>query len=751
MIAFLASRAGSPVSREALAELLWSDGDPDHSRNSLRKCVQELRRFAFGDTPLLRIDPDAIRVNASALSPDSKMEIEADRLPTLDHYRMAIVEGGGVLLGDLTNTSEGFDAWREAEERRRSANLVTAALKAAEGKLEGATATEIGEIRDLVDRLEVIESLDERVARLGMRVDAALGDHSLLVRRFNRLERALWDELSVDPSNTTKLLLNELLDQTCEHRTSSARAAPDDGATTADRDVKETKPASAPWFANWKLAATGVGVIALAIAALPALYPGSFQARAASSVISVMPARSSTDPALSKLWSDRLASDLVDFDAPGLANLRIRSAGNSPERAADGFVLLVDAKAHAGSARETEPFALSLVSPHGDIVWSQAFPASQAGPDMFRKRLAVITAKALICARKASSEDAPRNAIASYVEVCSEPGGAASWRKVMLLRAIVREAPSFHRAKAELALEEAMLAQQQIIEANEKIDVKTLHDAASAHVAAAQAGDAGPGAIFLAKAILLHLDAPKDLVGEEALLRQGVDADPGYAPLRAEYSRFLWSVGRVRGAVDAAREARDLDQFAPSLQGNLAFLLIHAGRTDEALAVLNHAESIWPDAPSVTDARVSYDLRYGDAAKVLPILSDGTSWKRAMRAYVLARSAPTSENIDRAVKLLDEQYRLMPFTAWNYIQVLGQFGRSDEAFDLIDHTDVRDISIDTTIYFRRFMKPLQRDPRFLKLAARSGLLAYWQESGQWPDFCFEADLPYDCRQRETET
>jgi len=31
------------------------------------------------------------------------------------------------------------------------------------------------------------------------------------------------------------------------------------------------------------------------------------------------------------------------------------------------------------------------------------------------------------------------------------------------------------------------------------------------------------------------------------------------------------------------------------------------------------------------------------------------------------------------------------------------------------------------------------------LAARIGLADYWRATGQWPDFCAEPGLPYDCR------
>jgi len=31
------------------------------------------------------------------------------------------------------------------------------------------------------------------------------------------------------------------------------------------------------------------------------------------------------------------------------------------------------------------------------------------------------------------------------------------------------------------------------------------------------------------------------------------------------------------------------------------------------------------------------------------------------------------------------------------------------------------------------------------VAKRIGLLDYWQSTGQWPDLCYETDLPYNCK------
>jgi hypothetical protein len=51
----------------------------------------------------------------------------------------------------------------------------------------------------------------------------------------------------------------------------------------------------------------------------------------------------------------------------------------------------------------------------------------------------------------------------------------------------------------------------------------------------------------------------------------------------------------------------------------------------------------------------------------------------------------------------------------------------------------------TGVFFRVNMREFRNDPRFMPLAARYGLVRYWKKTGRWPDFCLEADLPYDCK------
>jgi hypothetical protein len=55
-------------------------------------------------------------------------------------------------------------------------------------------------------------------------------------------------------------------------------------------------------------------------------------------------------------------------------------------------------------------------------------------------------------------------------------------------------------------------------------------------------------------------------------------------------------------------------------------------------------------------------------------------------------------------------------------------------------------SYSTSTFFYPPWRNLRRDRRFMDLIKDTGLIQYWRETGHWPDFCAEPDLPYDCEQ-----
>jgi hypothetical protein len=78
------------------------------------------------------------------------------------------------------------------------------------------------------------------------------------------------------------------------------------------------------------------------------------------------------------------------------------------------------------------------------------------------------------------------------------------------------------------------------------------------------------------------------------------------------------------------------------------------------------------------------------------------------------------------------------------VRMLARLGNVDAAYTMLDGSWPNSRQ-GTVFLFYPEMKAVRHDPRFMPLAERLGLLAYWRESGHWPDFCAEPDLPYDCK------
>jgi hypothetical protein len=78
------------------------------------------------------------------------------------------------------------------------------------------------------------------------------------------------------------------------------------------------------------------------------------------------------------------------------------------------------------------------------------------------------------------------------------------------------------------------------------------------------------------------------------------------------------------------------------------------------------------------------------------------------------------------------------------VRLLARQGDIDGAYRLMAQRFPNSRS-PTMFLFYPEMKRFRHDARFMPLVARLGLLSYWREANQWPDFCAEADLPYDCR------
>ena len=114
--------------------------------------------------------------------------------------------------------------------------------------------------------------------------------------------------------------------------------------------------------------------------------------------------------------------------------------------------------------------------------------------------------------------------------------------------------------------------------------------------------------------------------------------------------------------------------------------------------------------------------------------------------FLVARANSTEQNIDNMISRALREPGAPGFVFLGFMaQALGEFGRTDQLYELLNNWPSRDdVQSLGDVYFRPALSGLRHDPRFMQIAAKAGLVSYWKASGHWPDYCSEPDLPYKC-------
>ena len=393
---------------------------------------------------------------------------------------------------------------------------------------------------------------------------------------------------------------------------------------------------------------------------------------------------------------------------------------------------------------------VELRAPDGpEALWSDSLDATSDDGRDLRARVSVRVGAVVLCAGRATSAE-PRPTVATLRllnAACDRLSDSPDDESAALLRQVVGEAPRLARGWGLLAVTEAMAVEWRAVNAS---DTQDRRGRATLAMRRARALDPTSPDATLAEALLSSSNRWRDRL---VILQRGIRADPSYAGFYSARSDLFFKTGRVLDSVADARRAATLDAFSPRLRADLITTLSYAGHVDEARQELAAAERIWPGSASLKDAAFRIELRYGDPAalhaavtKVDAKLPFDIGWYGdATSALLLARAAPTRENIARAADAADES-KPNPMPAEWRIQVLGQFAQVDELYrHLTTPAALENISWATDIFFRAYMRPAIRDRRFMALAARLGLVEFWRDTGVWPDFCGDPTLTYSCK------
>ena len=208
----------------------------------------------------------------------------------------------------------------------------------------------------------------------------------------------------------------------------------------------------------------------------------------------------------------------------------------------------------------------------------------------------------------------------------------------------------------------------------------------------------------------------------------------------------------MAASVQAAKRAVELDPLSPDARSQYIRALTYAGQFSRAQADISDARKKWPNDPAIEMAEFSFEYRYGDpraAEQLMPrVLDYSDAQLTPYRKLVAARLDPSASNVEDLIDTLRAQTQNDPDNGNKQLLALGLFGKFDEVYRLLSDPGFQRFA-DPSLLFRPEFAPVRADPRFMSVAARSGLVRYWRESGNWPDFCSREQLKYDCK-REAE-
>lgn len=439
---------------------------------------------------------------------------------------------------------------------------------------------------------------------------------------------------------------------------------------------------------------------------------------------------------LSKDMSSNLLVKLGALQGSSSANLRLldQSGGDSSS----------DLRFTVGGAERGGRIHANIALFSGGeniMLWSKQFEQPAASRSDLEESLAFAAARVIGCAIEEASGKHGRLKDKSrrmYLNACSTMTeiGWDTRPVVSQLREVVRDAPKFRPAWTALLVAEAD-AISWLGSTGQSVD--TVRRDLRADIARAREVDGE-----MAEATLAELELmPQWSLQRAAALVDKADAqDPDNLSVASARVQIMQSAGRMNEAVEDAGRAAQSDPLSPPARATLIRTLAYAGRIDRAREELERAKKLWPGTQTVRNAEHAIELRFGDFDKALGNAGIGHNF--GVQKYIKARREPTEVNVQSF--LAHHKKNLSSDSLGDVVQALGEMSRVDDFYNLMEQgASANLLESKSYVLFRPWLSNVRRDPRFIRLAKRLGLVDYWRQSGHWPDFCSDPELPYDCK------
>ena len=201
LLTYLALAPGQPLSRERLFNLLWSERGEGQARNSLRQCLNAIKK-SLGDEAksILDIERTTISLKKGLISVDvldfEQLACESDR----ESLTAAVNLNQGEFLEGISIRDEAFQEWLDNKRDLLNQSLVDVLTQLSKLLLD---SRDYDLAIETAKRLVKLEPLYEPAWRLLMKAYHENGDRNHALKTFNRCQDILSQELGVDPEMAT--------------------------------------------------------------------------------------------------------------------------------------------------------------------------------------------------------------------------------------------------------------------------------------------------------------------------------------------------------------------------------------------------------------------------------------------------------------------------------------------------------------------------------------------------------------------
>lgn len=458
--------------------------------------------------------------------------------------------------------------------------------------------------------------------------------------------------------------------------------------------------------------------------------------------IAVLPSPQSSDRAMAADYANVAAADMAAFLPRRFDRAAVIAPADASEQKA-GYRMVISTNPHGAGASVS--LTLSSADGHATL-WSQNWSVADASAADLKAEVSASASKAAFCLTDArgGSKRLSQPALGLFLSGCTGLGDTklSNADFVTIFERITKLEPDFGPGWDYLALSRSWIAQS--LEDSPPAVHAAAVQATLKAIAIARKLNPGSAMSYDAEYHLIHGDNYRGL----QLLEKAAQVDPDDGRIQMHLSDELLSVGRMSDSVQAAQRGVELEPGAPYTRSQYILALIYSGEFSKAKSDIAKARKKWPNDQAIDYAEFSFQFRYGDARTALELLprviNSGDADLAPYRMYLAARLDPTRARIDAAIAALGSHSPDSPATRNKVLLALGNFGRVDQVFQLLEVPAFQPF-VNTDALFRPDFAAVRADPRFIRIAARLGLVRYWMQTGYWADFCRSEQLHYDCK------